>query len=228
MSTMPTSTKTIKNNSVISVSEFYPKFKKLAIESDFDFDDDCASHFEVCRFLEEFEVLGKESPFFTIDGVLYYDKKKFLTPKGTAEKNIIWSCCHGLRDEGVDYSGVFLVAVPPAFRQKNLTIPDGVIGICCSAFANTAIENLFIPNSVRIIGMGTFRNMESLTNLYVPKHLMDRVEVDHNNVFHNVNIMYNDYTSISSDDAEDWKCILQGVCPPHYPKKEYTFEDDPF
>ena len=218
--------KIIKHNKELAFDEFVPKVTKIVIEHDFDFDDDHSSHFEVCKYLEEFEVLNEESGFFTKDGILYFENGRFPKSVEHPEKNIISMCFDGMEYKECDRKGVYLVAVPPAYPSPELVIPDGVIGICSSAFAGTGLCSIKIPDSVRIIAMAAFAHVDNLQELMVPKHQMDALGVDHNNVSNDVELKYNDGSKLTKEDEEDWRLILSGKCPKNYskPKMKLYFE----
>lgn len=142
--------------------------ERVVIDRDCDYNDDCASGFWRLPDLKEFVVEG-ESAFFTIDGVLFYDSRK------NRYKNFI-RC--GFLADASNLEGVILVAFPRAYPSKHYKVPDGVVGIACSAFCNAALESLTLPESLEMIGCAAFFDMRSLKDVYVPNKVVV-IDPDH-------------------------------------------------
>lgn len=140
----------------------------VIIDKDFDVSDDCSSHFTPIAHLKEFKVKG-DSPYIAIDGVLFYD-----TRKGDNYKNFM----DGFLLEVPKEKGLILVSYPHDKQQEEYTIPNGVIGIACSAFENAKLTSLKIPRSVLSIGCAAFYGMTNLKELYVPNKFV-ALDIDH-------------------------------------------------
>lgn len=141
----------------------------IIIDSDFDVSDDCASHFTSIKNLKKFIVNG-DSAYYTIDGVLFYDMKK-----GGISKNFIED---GFLIEAPTTMGPILVSFPHSKQMDEYVIPEGVVGIACSAFEKSQLKSLTIPKSIESIGCAAFFEMNKLKKLYVPNKLI-HLDIDH-------------------------------------------------
>lgn len=95
-----------------------------------------------CVNIKAFDA-GENTRFKTIDGVLFKDR---------VYKNI---------------KGLELVACPIT-KTGSYTIPKSVIVVAASAFQNSQIKGITIPNSVRYIGACAFEECKGLTKVVIP------------------------------------------------------------
>ena len=139
--------------------------KEFVIDRDFDYDDDCGSHFHNLPYLEKFSVI-QPSPFSVEDGILYIENCDEMDGSNM------------LFDFLEKPQGRVLVAFPPNHPAKKFDIPSDVVAICNSAFAYSKLEELTIPDSVEQINFAVFANMENLKILRVPNKMI-KMYLDH-------------------------------------------------
>ena len=139
--------------------------KEFVIDRDFDYDDDCGSHFHSLPYLEKFSVI-QPSPFSVEDGILYIENCDEMDGSNM------------LFDFLEKPQGRVLVAFPPNHPAKKFDIPSDVVAICNSAFAYSKLEELTIPDSVEQINFAVFANMENLKILRVPNKMI-KMYLDH-------------------------------------------------
>ncbi len=81
---------------------------------------------------------------------------------GNPFKNITLIVDGGVLNNGVIYSadGTKVIRLNSSEDNKIITILDGVVEICDYAFADTSIQEVIIPSTVKIIGDGAFKNSD--------------------------------------------------------------------
>ena len=104
----------------------------------------------------------KSFAFYGFDSL----KKITLPDSVTVIKATAFNGCTGLADEnGILYAGKWVVGIEKS--AKNAIIKDDTIGFADSAFANSAIESLTIPDEIKYIGTNAFESCKKLENLYI-------------------------------------------------------------
>ena len=134
--------------------------KEVWIENDFEIDNDAAVGFGCLKSLERFKIINPSSPFFVEDGLLYINiGEQTIVGSPTAMPEFIsCSMVRGLnRRNSMVWRSTFnpntvgkvLVAIPPAYPNKDIVIPEGVVGICKGSIMNCCIDSLTLPQSLK-------------------------------------------------------------------------------
>lgn len=150
----------IENNQTIDLFDDYDRVKKVIIESDFDLSEDCSNHFAGMKSLEQFEVVDKESRFFTEDGVLFANLTNDPNDKFHSKEMF----CYFTED----ISGEVLVAFPTNYPQKVYAVPEGTVAICRGAFEATKLEELILPSTLEFVDTFVLDCTDNLKVLRVP------------------------------------------------------------
>ena len=95
-----------------------------------------------CHEMQEYRVDGKNPAFCALDGVLITKDMKKL------------------------------VAIPPAYHEKNYSVPEGVEYISYSAAYSSLLESVVLPDSMRYIDDYAFLRSESLKSINFPNGLI--------------------------------------------------------
>ena len=198
---------TIGNSEVVGVGFFdgYSNLKKVNIRYNFTCDDDCYTRFgHNTPNLEQFHVIKKQSPLFSVDGVLYLniDKARETERKRQTDNYYLYNIPNNL-------SGTMLLAMPPKYKDTSFTIPDFVDVIAHSAFCGSNLKSLTISKSVKYIGIGALGEMEYLKELRVPNQPVC-ILWDHNYIGHCVNILCSQPdVELGQEIKEFWQHLLE-------------------
>ncbi len=120
--------------------------------------------FSACDNLKEFIVAEENTEFTAVDGVLYTKDKTELLRYPNGKTDVVFEIPDGVKIIG-----------DSAFSNsslKRVVIPNTVTSIYGSVFAyNNNIDNVVIPESVTYMNGAVFSDCMSLTNITIPKTL---------------------------------------------------------
>lgn len=156
----------VVNNGVYIGDDFFSQnpdchdVEEVWIENDFEIDGDAAVGFGCLKSLERFKIIAPSSPFFVEDGLLYINigEETIVGSPAVMPEFISCSMVRGMnRRNSMVWRSTFnsntvgkvLVAIPPAYPNKDIVIPEGVVGICKGSIMNCCIDSLTLPQSLK-------------------------------------------------------------------------------
>lgn len=141
--------------------------------------------FDFAYKLEEIQIYGVGSKYYSRDGVLFSEADNSLKYYPRGKDDIIsYSVPDGIQkiERGAFYCNEFLkrVVLPDSIREigesaflgceklQNINIPYGIKKLNDGVFGSCAITQIDIPDSVTVIGNNVFSNCKSLKSIVIP------------------------------------------------------------
>lgn len=145
----------------------YDRVEKITINGDWEYVDGVKDDISGCcsylQHLKEFEVINSSKGLFVEDGALY------AYVKGGMASRFYRGSFPWLKE----IEGKVLLAVPPAYPNKEFKVADGTVGIFPGAFGGArCLESIRFPETIEYVDFHCLDDVPNLKLLYIPNKII--------------------------------------------------------